>query len=99
MTDLVKRATTGASVLTAAEYRAGSARVERLVRWLRPAAVCFVGLAGWRAAVDPRAAAGEQAAGFGGTPAYVMPSTSGANAHARLDDLADHLRAAAALSR
>lgn len=99
MTDLVKRATTGASVLTAAEYRAGSARVERLVRWLRPAAVCFVGLAGWRAAVDPRAAAGEQAAGFGGMPAYVMPSTSGANAHARLDDLADHLRAAAALSR
>ena len=99
MTDLVKRATTGASVLTAAEYRAGSARVERLIRWLRPDAVCFVGLAGWRAAVDPRAAAGEQAAGFGGAPAYVMPSTSGANAHARLDDLADHLRAAAALSR
>jgi TDG/mug DNA glycosylase family protein len=99
MTDLVKRATTGASALTAAEYRAGAARVERLVRWLRPGAVCFVGLAGWRAAVDPRAAAGEQSAGFGGVPAYVMPSTSGANAHARLDDLADHLRAAAALSR
>ena len=99
MTDLVKRATTGAGVLTAADYRAGAARVERLVRWLRPAAVCFVGLAGWRAAVDPGAAAGEQSAGFGGAPAYVMPSTSGANAHARLDDLADHLRAAAALSR
>jgi TDG/mug DNA glycosylase family protein len=99
MTDLVKRATTGASVLTAAEYRDGSARVERVVRWLRPAAVCFVGLAGWRAAVDPRAAAGEQSAGFGGVLAYVMPSTSGANAHARPDDLADHLRAAAALSR
>jgi TDG/mug DNA glycosylase family protein len=99
MTDLVKRATTGASVLTAAEYRDGSARIERVVRWLRPAAVCFVGLAGWRAAVDPRAAAGEQSAGFGGVPAYVMPSTSGANAHARLDDLVEHLRAAAALSR
>jgi TDG/mug DNA glycosylase family protein len=99
MTDLVKRATTGASVLRAAEYRDGSGRVERVVRWLRPTAVCFVGLAGWRAAVDPRAGAGEQAAGFGGVPAYVMPSTSGANAHARLHDLADHLRAAAALSR
>jgi len=36
MTDLVKRATTGASVLTAAEYRDGSARVERLVRWCAP---------------------------------------------------------------
>ena len=99
MTDLVKRATTGAGDLTATEYREGAARVERLVRWLRPGAVCFVGLAGWRAAVDPHAAPGEQAAGFGGVPAYVMPSTSGANAHARLDDLADHLRAAAALSR
>ncbi|HKF92253.1 MAG TPA: mismatch-specific DNA-glycosylase, partial [Acidimicrobiia bacterium] len=99
MTDLVKRATTGAGDLTATEYREGAARVERLVRWLRPGAVCFVGLAGWRAAVDPHASPGEQAAGFGGVPAYVMPSTSGANAHARLDDLADHLRAAAALSR
>ena len=99
MTDLVKRATTGASELTAAEYRDGAARVERLVRWLRPRAVCFVGLAGWRAAVDRNAESGAQAAGFGGVPAYVMPSTSGANAHARLDDLADHLRAAAALSR
>jgi double-stranded uracil-DNA glycosylase len=99
MTDLVKRATTGASELTAAEYRDGAARVERLVRWLRPGAVCFVGLAGWRVAVDRHAASGEQAAGFGGVPAYVMPSTSGVNAHARLDDLADHLRAATALSR
>lgn len=99
MTDLVKRATTGASGLTAAEYREGAARVERLVGWLRPGAVCFVGLAGWRAAVDRNAPPGEQAAGFGGVRAYVMPSTSGANAHARLDDLADHLRAAAALSR
>jgi double-stranded uracil-DNA glycosylase len=99
MTDLVKRATKGASELTAAEYREGAARVQRLVRWLRPGVVCFVGLAGWRAAVDRNAASGEQAAGFGGVPAYVMPSTSGANAHARLDDLADHLRAAAALSR
>ena len=99
MTDLAKRATTGASELTAAEYRDGAARVERLVRLLRPGAVCFVGLAGWRAAVDRNGASGEQAAGFGGAPAYVMPSTSGANAHARLADLADHLRAAAALIR
>jgi double-stranded uracil-DNA glycosylase len=99
MTDLVKRATASASGLTAAEYQDGAARVERLVRWLLPGAVCFVGLAGWRAAVDRNAATGEQEAGFGGVPAYVMPSTSGANAHARLADLADHLRAAAALSR
>lgn len=99
MTDLVKRATRTAAELTTDEYRAGVARVERLVRWLRPGTVCFVGLAGWRAAVDPKAVAGEQRGGFAGVPAYVMPSTSGANAHAGLDDLAEHLRAAAALAR
>jgi double-stranded uracil-DNA glycosylase len=98
MTDLVKRATTGARELSVAEYRDGAARVERLVRWLRPGAVCFVGLTGWRAAVDPDAQAGEQPNGFGGVPVYVMPSTSGANAHARPDELAAHLRAAAGLS-
>ncbi|MGH9048400.1 MAG: uracil-DNA glycosylase family protein [Acidimicrobiia bacterium] len=98
MTDLVKRATRGAAELGSGEYRAGAARLERLVQWLRPAAVCFVGLAGWRAAVDAKAVAGEQPDGFGGVPAYLMPSTSGANAHARLGDLVEHLQAAAALA-
>lgn len=98
MTDLVKRATTGAAELRAKEYRAGAARVERLVRWLAPGAVCFVGLAGWRAAVDPKAMAGTQPMSFGGRPVYVMPSTSGLNASASLEDLVGHLRAAAALA-
>jgi len=97
MTDLVKRATPRADGLTAAEYRAGTARVERLVRWLRPGVVCFVGLAGWRAAVDRQAVAGPQAL-LQGTPVYVMPSTSGVNARVGLDQLAGHLRAAAALA-
>ena len=76
----------------------GMARVERLVRWLEPAAVCFVGLTGWRLAVDRHAAAGPQPTRIGGRPVYVMPSTSGANAHARLDALAEHLRAALLLA-
>ena len=97
MTDLVKRATPRADGLTAGEYRTGAARVERLVRWLRPGAVCFVGLAGWRAAIDRGAQPGPQAAGFGGVPAYVMPSTSGLNARTRPDELVAHLCAAAAL--
>lgn len=98
MTDMVKRATVGAAELTTDEYRRGAARVERLVRWLQPAAVCFVGLAGWRAVVGPKAAAGAQPAPFGGRPAYVMPSTSGLNAHASRAELAGHLAAAAALA-
>jgi double-stranded uracil-DNA glycosylase len=91
MTDLVKRATPNAGLLTAAEYRAGAERVHRLVEWLRPGLVLFVGLAGWRAAVDTKAAAGLQPDPFAGVPAYVMPSTSGLNAHSRPADLAAHM--------
>ena len=98
MTDLVKRATPRADELTTDEYRAGVERVRRLVSWLRPGAVCFVGLAGWRAAVDRKAVAGVQPADLGGVPVYVMPSTSGLNARVPPAELADHLRAAADLA-
>jgi TDG/mug DNA glycosylase family protein len=95
MTDLVKRATPGTKDLRADDYRVGARRVERLVRWLRPPVVLFVGLEGWRTAIDRDARAGVQPSTFGGATAYVMPSTSGLNAHARLADLVDHMRAAA----
>lgn len=98
MTDLVKRATRASAELTVDEYRAGLERVRRLVAWLEPAAVCFVGLEGWRAAVDRKATAGVQAASLAGAPVYVMPSTSGLNTRSRLDDLVAHLRQAAALA-
>ncbi len=97
MTDLVKRATPRADGLTAAEYRSGVARIERLATWLAPAAICFVGLAGWRAAVDRHATAGPQPEGLGGSPVYVMPSTSGVNARVSPDELRDHLRSAMSL--
>ena len=99
MTDLVKRATVGAAELTTAEYRAGLDRVERLAAWLRPGAVCFLGLAGWRAAADRAATAGRQTRDLGGVPVYVMPNPSGLNAHDTVDSLATHLRAAACLAR
>ena len=98
MTDLVKRATARADELSPDEYREGMARVGRLVEWLQPKAVCFVGLAGWRTAVDRKAVAGVQPEGLGGAPVYVMPSTSGLNANSSLDDLTAHLRAAMALA-
>lgn len=96
ITDLVKRATVGASELTRQEYADGFARLERLCDWLQPAAVCFVGLAGWRAAIDRRAQPGWQEHTVGGRPAYVMPSTSGLNAATPRSALVEHLRAAAA---
>ena len=97
MTDLVKRATRKAAELSAAEYAAGLERLERLAERLEPGIVCFVGLAGWRAAVDRRASPGPQSRHIGGRPAYLMPSTSGLNARTSLQDLTAHLRAAAAL--
>lgn len=93
MTDVVKRATPRADALTADEYLAGLERLERLVAWLRPGAVCFVGLAGWRT-LYRRADAGVQPEPLGGRPVYVMPSTSGLNARVPLTELAAHLRAA-----
>ena len=97
MTDLVKRPTVGSKELSVNEYRAGAARVEHVVAWLRPRAVCFVGLEGWRAAVNRSAVAGWQPQRFGGAPTYVMPSTSGANARSTRAVLAAHLRAAASV--
>jgi TDG/mug DNA glycosylase family protein len=99
ITDMVKRATVTSSELSRDEYRAGAERLRRLVEWLRPRAICFVGLEGWRAAVDRRAGPGPVDGGFAGVPAYVMPSTSGLNARTRFEDLVAHLRAAFALSR
>jgi TDG/mug DNA glycosylase family protein len=98
MTDLVKRATPRADGLTTAEYRDGLARIERLVAWLQPRAVCFAGLAGWRAAVDRKAVAGVQDRTLGGRPVYVMPNPSGLNAHDTVATLTDHLLAARALA-
>jgi len=98
MTDFVKRATRTAAEVGDDEYRVGLARVERLVEWLQPGAVCFVGLSGWRAAVNRTAVAGPQPETIGGRPAYLVPSTSGLNARSSLADLTAHFAAAADLA-
>ena len=92
MTNLVRRATARADEPSNDEYKSGIARLERLVQWLAPRAVCFLGITGYRAALDKRAQLGWQPDGFGGTRAYVMPNPSGLNAHAKPADIAEHLR-------
>ena len=99
ITDIVKRATVRASELSPDEYRAGLQRVERLVAWLQPRVVCFVGLDGWRTAVDRKAVPGRQPRDLAGAIAYVMPSTSGLNARTRIDELVAHLRTVRRLAR
>jgi len=96
MTDLVKRTTRKAAELDRSEYQAGVGRVSALVEWLQPKAICMVGLAGWRAAVDRKAQRGWQPKGLGSRPVYLMPSTSGLNAHDTVESLTEHLRQAAA---
>ena len=95
MTDIVKRTTRRADELDPSEFQQGMARLGRLVDWLKPKSLCFIGLAGWRAAVDKKAASGWQDRQIGSRPAYVMPSTSGLNASAQLPDLVAHLTLAA----
>ena len=98
ITDLCKRATVASAELSRAEYVEGAARVQRLVGWLRPRAVLFVGMEGWRKAIDRRAVAGLQPQPFGGRPAYVMPSTSGLNAVTSRPALVSHMRAVLAIA-
>ncbi len=98
MTDLVKRATPKAASLTVDEYAAGVRRLENICEWLSPKVVCMVGLAGWRAAVDRKAVAGLHPRRLGPSQVYVMPSTSGLNAHSSLSDLTAHLQRAIALA-
>jgi len=93
-TDLVKRVTESANTLSRAEYTRGSERVARLVKTWEPRAVLFVGLDGFRRALDSRAQPGVLSGGFAGRPAYLMPSTSGRNAASSLAALATHLRRA-----
>jgi len=98
-TDLAKRVTASASRLRAEEYRRGAERVARLVRALRPRAVVFIGLEGFRRALDAGARPGLLRAGFAGRPAYLVPSSSGRNAAVSLDTLVRHLRRARRLVR
>lgn len=96
MTDIVKRTTRRADELSRDEFVDGMERVEALVDWLEPRVVVMVGLAGWRAAVDRRARRGWQPGDLAGRPVYLMPSTSGLNAHDTVDTLTDHFRTALA---
>lgn len=98
MTDLAKRPTVKAAEVSRAEFADGIQRLERIVRWLKPRAVCFVGLAGWREAVSKTAQAGPQPQTLGGRPVYLIPSTSGLNAHSQLPDLIEHFTRASALA-
>jgi TDG/mug DNA glycosylase family protein len=82
ITNLVPRATAAADELSPDEMRAGRPRLERKVRSYRPLAVAMVGIVAYRIAFDrPRAVFGRQPEDLAGALLWVLPSTSGLNAH------------------
>ncbi|SCZ53488.1 G/U mismatch-specific DNA glycosylase [Thiohalomonas denitrificans] len=82
VTNLVARATRGASDLTARELREGAEKLRRKVLRYRPRAVAVLGIGAYRTAFDdPRAAVGPQPHSIGRTAVWVLPSPSGANAY------------------
>lgn len=87
ITGMVRRATATAQELTTAEYKAGARRLEQTVRDNRPRMLCFLGLGAYRTGFQrPKAALGLQVERIEDTPVWVLPNSSGLNAHFSLED-------------
>ncbi|HWL38179.1 MAG TPA: G/U mismatch-specific DNA glycosylase [Frankiaceae bacterium] len=99
ITNLVARATATAAELTADEIRAGVGPLTALVETYEPAYVAFLGLTSYRTAFGRKTAdVGPQEETLAGARIWLLPNTSGLNAHYQLPDLArafGELRAAA----
>lgn len=96
ITNLVARATVRASELSAAELRAGGARLERFVAGHGPRVVAVAGVTAYRQAFGrPKAAMGRQDESLAGADLWVVPNPSGLNAHETTDTLAAAYRAPA----
>ena len=95
LTDIVKRPSRGARDLKRADFVAGRRKLTRLVKRLKPRAVCFNGKTAFEGyfgkAVFRRF--GAQAARLADTPVFVLPSTSPANAAVPLALKRQHFRA------
>jgi len=93
ITNLVNRASASADELTAKEFVAGGKRLRTKVQRYRPRFVAFVGVGAYRTAFDrPQAKLGPQVETIGGSKLWLLPSTSGLNAHYRASELAKLFR-------
>lgn len=96
ITNVVHRATSKASELTAAELRAGGEELRRLVAARRPQVVAVAGITAYRAAFGAaKAVTGRQLDPFEGAELWVVPNPSGLNAHETVATLAAAYRAPA----
>jgi double-stranded uracil-DNA glycosylase len=89
ISNLVNRATTRADELSAAELRAGPARLEALIQQWTPKVVAVAGITAFRTAFSrPRARLGRQPNDLAGAELWVVPNPSGLNAHETIPSLA-----------
>lgn len=98
LTNLVTRWTPGVSDLGPEDWARGRAALLRTVRRVRPAAVVFVGVTGYRAFFGKKTApvpCGEQPESIAGARVFVVPNPSGRNAHYRYGEMLEHFRACA----
>jgi len=97
-TDLVKRPTAGCKDLVAADYRAGSHRLQTLIEQLQPRVVWFHGKLSCQKYLQysPQKSLhcrwGLQHWHINGCPVYVSPNPSSANAAYSLSDISDSYR-------
>jgi TDG/mug DNA glycosylase family protein len=90
VTNIVPRPTRGIDELRPDEYAAGRTRLRAKVRQYQPAFVAFVGVTVYRAMFPERrgpVTMGLQADRLGRAAVFVLPNTSGRNAHYSFDDM------------
>ena len=88
ITNIVARATRGIDELRPEEYAAGRSRLRAKLRRYQPALVAFVGITVYRAMFPLGKGAvmlGLQQERLGETSVFVLPNTSGRNAHYSFD--------------
>lgn len=90
ITNVVARATPGIDELKPAEYAAGRLRLRTKVRRYHPDVVAFVGITVYRAMFPERSGTvtmGLQQERLGDAAVFVLPNTSGRNAHFSFDQM------------
>jgi double-stranded uracil-DNA glycosylase len=89
ITNVVRRATASADMLTRDEIVAGGKRLAAKVKRYQPRVLAVLGVGAYRVAFDrPKAVVGRQDENIGETLLWVLPNPSGLNANYQAADLA-----------
>jgi TDG/mug DNA glycosylase family protein len=100
LTNVCDRPTRAADELSKDELRAGAAQLAELAAGVQPKVIAIVGIGAYRTGfARPDAQLGLQPDAIGGRPAWVLPNTSGLNAHYQLPALVERFAALLAHSR